>query len=205
MPPRGNRSTEKACGKHARVVNGKQIAGEQELRKIGEVVIVESAGCALEHQEPDDPRSEGASCAIRSRGRSKSKSETFSELMDPGNAMHPFETPVSRENRPEHLVVVLAVAQKRLTQDAFLHGPEGPQGAVAATIRDGGAGFETMHPDGADRKINDQSRCFCGNTPVPQNGCPMTKPHSAVLKRVLRHAHLDDPGWRFVRPAGTTP
>ena len=88
--------------------------------------------------------------------------------------------PVLVENRPQRLIQVLAVLQERLAKDAFLHGADLPQRAVAAAVADRRARLEPVHADRLEREADDQQFAPSWNTPVPQNGDPIAKPHSAV-------------------------
>src|SRR4051794_40863318 len=63
-------------------------------------------------------------------------------------------SPVFVENRPQRLVEILAIAQERLPQDAFLQRTHLAERAVAATIRDRSTRLETVRPDDVEREVH---------------------------------------------------
>src|SRR5581483_4444242 len=68
--------------------------------------------------------------------------------------------PVVAQNRPERLIVILAVALERAAQDALLHGPQLSKRPVCASIRHGGARLEPVHTEHVEGEVDDHPRAF---------------------------------------------
>src|SRR5262249_41281020 len=122
-------------------------------------VIVPLARARCSRRAP--PRSAGGSWAMSAAGRSKSKSRTSMSAIDvnPGSVDHrPSHgrlriAPVLRENRPQRLVEAFPVAHERLSQDAFAHGTDLPERAVAAAVQHRRARLEPVAPDRVEREL----------------------------------------------------
>ena len=90
--------------------------------------------------------------------------------------------PVLVENRPEHLVEILAVLEERLAQHALLHGADLPQRAVAAAV------LEPPRAPRADARRPSRTRSrpsvqlLPGTRRCPRTADPIANPHSAVPK-----------------------
>src|SRR5919202_1366123 len=82
---------------------------------------------------------------------------------------HDFALPVLVENRPEDLVEVLAVAEKRLSQDAFLNRAHLLERAVSAAVAQGSARFEAVDSHRIEREGDHELRAFLEHrrSPVP--------------------------------------
>ena len=113
--------------------------------------------------------------------RSSTGSAAGSGLSEPARAVALPLAPVVLADRPDHLIVIDAVAQERSAQDGFAGGAQLLQRAVAAAVADGRARFQ---PVDADLVKTNARTCFAAawNIPVPQKLEPMANPHSAMSK-----------------------
>ena len=90
------------------------------------------------------------------------------------------EAPVVVDDRVEHLIEILAVTEERLPQEALLHGAQ----LSAARRCRGRSGPPTRASSRCTPSVSNANSSTSSapswNTPVPQNGEPIAKPHSAV-------------------------
>src|SRR5438876_10492063 len=84
--------------------------------------------------------------------------------MDPWGGGDPMLTPVLLQQRPEHLIDVVAVPANRAAQNPFLDGAELPQRRVAATVLEQHARLEPPRPDGVEGKGSNQTDRFDEDT-----------------------------------------
>ena len=89
------------------------------------------------------------------------------------------------EDRPERLIEIHAVSQKRPVQDAFLRRAELLQRAVAAAVLERRARLEPMHADARRTRNRARAPAASVKRPLPQCSAPSAKPHSA----------MSNPGW----------
>ena len=61
--------------------------------------------------------------------------------------------PVFIENGPQRLIVILAAAKERFSQNTLLNRADLPERAVAPAVLHGRARFEPMHANHIERKI----------------------------------------------------
>src|SRR5881394_847952 len=127
------------------------------------------------------PRTAGGSCAISSSGRSKSNSETSTKKYGPDPCKviravssneslvdgwlclaDALQSPVFGQHRPQHLVVIPAVAQERAAQDAFL------QGAVAAAVGHAGARLEPLRAEQIHAEVQHRPGAFREQAGAPE-------------------------------------
>src|SRR5688572_26662131 len=113
------------------------------------------------------------------------------------DALHP---PVLRENAPQDLVVILAVAKERATEHAFLHRAQLAQRAVTAPVRRGRARLEAMRADHAEREVEDEAGAFHEDPRAPVFRAHREAPLRRAEAR-LERAHLEDAN-RRVHPGG---
>src|SRR5207249_2526118 len=66
--------------------------------------------------------------------------------------------PILFQDRPEHLIEILAAATHRAPQDAFLHGAELAQRAVPASVLQQHARLEAMRANRSERERTDEPR-----------------------------------------------
>src|SRR4029453_18560606 len=104
---------------------------------------------------------------------------------------HALSSPVLVEDGPQRLVEILAVAEERLAQDAFLHRANLPQRAVAATVEDPCAGLEPVRVDGVERKVDDHARAVHEHARAPERRADRESPLGGAEAR-LQLPHLED-------------
>src|SRR6185295_10599065 len=76
--------------------------------------------------------------------------------------------PLVGEDGPEHLVVILAVAQERVPQRPLAQGAELAQRRVAAAVPDRRARFEPMRAERVEREANRQLRAVAEEPGAPE-------------------------------------
>src|SRR3954447_19222371 len=87
---------------------------------------------------------------------------------DSGSAADRGASPVLRENRPERLIEVLAVAQERLAQDALARRADLPQRAVAAAVQHRRPRLEPVRADRVERELHDELRAVAEHAGPPE-------------------------------------
>ena len=83
--------------------------------------------------------------------------------------------PVGFQDRPEHLIQILAVAQEGPTQNAFLNRAELAKRTVATTVPNGGPSFQPVDPDRVERERQDELSAGHEQPCAPELG-PQRKP-----------------------------
>src|SRR5438552_3340535 len=84
--------------------------------------------------------------------------------MDARGGRDPMLAPILLEQRPQHLIDVLAVAAGRPPQNALFDGAELPERGVAAAVLEQHARFEPSRADRAEREGSDEADRFDENT-----------------------------------------
>src|SRR5438046_884178 len=82
------------------------------------------------------------------------------ELVNARLSRDPMVGPVVLQQRPQHLIHVLASVADRAAKNPLLHGAQLPQRAVRASVLQQHARLETMRADRAERERRDQPRGF---------------------------------------------
>jgi hypothetical protein len=117
-----------------------EVQGVQGVQGVQRVTSSVEPSCTL--SVVDTPKSKAAegAAATRSVTLLPPPAAWLGEPVDlvdqSGDRSNGHAEPILVENRPEHLVVILAVAKERTTQHAFLHGADLPERAVAAAVLD---------------------------------------------------------------------
>src|ERR1043165_377780 len=106
-----------------------------------------------------------------------------------------LRSPILVQDRPQCLVEVLAVAEERLAQDAFLHRADLAQRAVAPPVEDGGAGLEPVSLDDVERKVDDHARAIREHPRAPERRANREAPYGRA-ESGLELADLEDPDRR---------
>src|SRR6185436_16816735 len=105
--------------------------------------------------------------------------------------------PVLVENRPQRLIQVLAVLQKGLAQNAFLHRADLAERTVAAPVADRGPRLETMHTDLFEREPDQQLGAFLEHAGAPVRRSDRKAPLGRA-EAGLQLTQLEDPDRRVV-------
>src|SRR5436190_14425155 len=96
--------------------------------------------------------------------------------------------PVVGHDGIQRLIEILAVAEKRLSQQPFLYGTDLPERGGAAPVPDGGARFEAVHAERLEHEFKDQV-----GTGLEHAGAPERRPdRKAPLRRRERRLELAD-------------
>jgi hypothetical protein len=85
-------------------------------------------------------------------------------------------SPFLSEKRPEHLIVVVAVAQERSSENTFLHRTELSKCAVAAAVRYRRARLEALDPNRIERKVEHELRALHERPGAPVPGAEREAP-----------------------------
>src|SRR5947208_6804075 len=111
--------------------------------------------------------------------------------MDPGGRGDPMFPPIFFQQRPQHLIDVLAVPADRAAQNPFLDGAELPERGVAATVLKQDARFEPPRADGAERKGSNETDRFDEDTRASRRGREGAFPFPD-FKRRIQPSNLDE-------------
>ena len=99
--------------------------------------------------------------------------------------------PVLVEDRPQRLIEILAVLEKRLAQQPSCTAPIFPSAPLPRPLRTAARASSRCTPTVSNANSTTSS-APSWNTPVPQNAEPIANPHSAVPKPGSSCAHLED-------------
>src|SRR3989442_13338870 len=106
---------------------------------------------------------------------------------------------IAVEDRVERLVQPDAVARERAAQDALLDRADLSERAVAAPVQHGGARFEPLHAERAEREIEHELGALFEHATAPERRANREAPFRRMERRV-EPAHLEDPD-RRVEPS----
>src|SRR3989442_2715945 len=91
--------------------------------------------------------------------------------------------PILVENRPQHLIQLLAIPHERLTKNPFLHRADLLQRAVAATVPDRRTCLEAMHADCFEREVDDELGAFLEDSRAPEGRADRESPFRGAEPR----------------------
>src|SRR5439155_7520514 len=113
----------------------------------------------------------------------------------------PKRAPIGVDDGVERLIQIAAVAQQRLAQQAFLHGADLLERAVAAAVEDRRARFEAADAHRVEYELEDQLRAVLEDAGAPEGRSERESPLRGV-EAVTEIANLEDADRRVVAAHG---
>ena len=196
----GDATAEQARWENARVVDHEHVAGAKQIGQRADRGMRHGSGDAIEVQQPRGAAIRGRLLRDQFGGKVEVElADVHPRVMlvdDSRYAPAPCLVPLVHEDGPQTLVEILAVAQERSPQHAFMHRADLSQRGVAPAILTAARASSRVR-----RSLQTRSRASAvrrpRTCPVPQKSEAIAKPHSAVAKSGLERADLKQPDSRI--------